>query len=215
VTEQVEHVDWDEVERRERRSGWPSYLVLTAVFVAITLLTGGFAFWKGRAGWVAVGVFVAAMALAQVVFVLRARSGQRARMLRFRYALRHRVDPGPDVREKVDVAARQLAGMGGLWWIFPLGPAGLLLGGRWDRPLLSVPAALVLVGATVGLAVYWRRMTAAARRWVADPPGPEREVPPPTRRERLTTGRGLTWLFVGMLVVGVLIGLVSALVFGD
>ncbi|UOY02748.1 hypothetical protein [Blastococcus sp. PRF04-17] len=215
MTETGESVDWAAVERRERRSGGPAFLVSAAFFAAIVLLTGRFVLREGSAAWLAVGIFLAGFALLQAVVVLRARTGPRARMLRFRYALRHRVDPGPGVRERVDVAARQLSGMRTLGWIFPLTPAALLLGARWDRPLTTVPAALVVAGATVAFVVHWRRTTAAARRWVADPPGPAREVPPPTRRERLTSGRGLLWLLVGTLVIGVGVGLVGVLVFGD
>jgi hypothetical protein len=215
VTEQADRIDWDEIERRERRTNWPAYLALVAVFVAIVLLSGRFAFWEGRAAWIALAVFLAIPLLLQLVAVLRPPTGPRARMLRFRYALIHRADPGPGVREKVDVAARQLAGMRWVLWLFPFAPLGMLLGARWDRPLTTVPAALVLVGGAALFVVYWLRMTTAARRWVADPPGPEREVPPPTRRERLTSGPAVKWTILGLVVVGVLIGLVSALVFGD
>jgi uncharacterized membrane protein len=218
VTEQVDEVDWDEVERRERRLGLVAFPVLVVVFASFVLLTGRYAFWEGRSAWVAVGGFLGIVLVAQVVAAARGRTGPRARMLRFRYALLHRVDPGPDVRGKVDVAARQMARMGWLWWVFPLTPASLLLGARWERPLTTVPAALLLVGATAWFVVYWRRMTAASRRWVASPPGPDREVPPPTRRERLMSGRGLKWLIIGLLgvvAVGLVVGLVMGFFFSD
>ena len=215
MTGQVEQVDWEAVERRERRMGTIGVPVLAAYFMALLLLTGRYAFWEGRAAWVALGVFVGVVLVVQVAAWFRRRTGPRVRMLRFRYALLHRVYPGPGVREKVDAAARQMAGMGWLAWFFPFGQLGLLLGGRWDQPLLSVPAALVVVGATAWFVLYWRRMTAAARRWVADPPGPDREVPPPTRRERLTSGRNLVWFFVGLIVVGVVAGLILGIFFSD
>jgi hypothetical protein len=208
MTEQVDEVDWDEVERREGRWGLVAFPVFAAVMVSFVLLSGRFLLWEGPAAWLALGVFLVVGLVLGLVSAVRTRSGPRARMLRFRYALLHRVDPGPGVREKVDVAARQFAGLGWLIWLFPLGPLGLLLGGRWDRPLFSVPAALVIVGATAWVVVYWRRMTTAGRRWVAHPPGPAREVPPPTRRERLTSGRGMKWLMVGIIAVGVVVGLV-------
>ena len=134
----VEQVHWSEVERGARRSALWAIVGFVAFFVSQALLTGGFAFWEGRAAWIAVGLFVAVGVVVQVVVVLRSRTSERAaRSLRFRYALLHRVDPGPGVREKVDVAARQLSTVGWLWWVFPLTPVSFLLQGRWDRPLVA------------------------------------------------------------------------------
>jgi hypothetical protein len=151
-----------------------------------------------------------------VVAVLRSRtSEQAARNLRFRHALLHRVDPGPGLREKVDVSARQLSTVGWLWWVFLLTPVSFLLQGRWDRPLVAVPAAVVLAGAVVAFVLWWRRSAAAARRWVADPPGPDRAVPSPSRRERWVSGRRLIWVFAVLFAGGVLGSLGAVLLLGD
>jgi hypothetical protein len=211
----VEQVDWSSVERDARRSAvWA--IGFAAFFASLVPLTGGFAFWEGRAAWIAVGLFVAVGIVVQLVVILRSRTSERAaRNLRFRYALLHRVDPGPGVREKVDLAARQLSTVGWLWWVFPLTPVSFLLQGRWDRPLVALPAAVVLVGAVVAFVLWWQRSAAAARRWVADPPGPHRAVPPPSRRERWVSGRRLVWVFVAVFALAVLGSLVLVLLPGD
>jgi len=215
VTEQADQLDWTEAERQARRSAVWSVLLAAVFFGSVVLLTGGFAFWEGRAAWIAVGLFVAPMVVLQVVGLVRSRTSERTRhALRFRYALLHRVDPGPGLRERVDVYARQLSTLGWLAWIFPLTPLSFLGAGRWDRPLVAVPAALVLVGISVAFAVWWRRSTVAARAWVADPPGPPREVPPPTRRERWGSGRGFVWLFLILFVVIVVASVAVVVVLG-
>jgi hypothetical protein len=212
----VEQVDWSAVERDARRSAVWAIVGFTAFFASLVPLTGGFAFWEGRAAWIVVGLFVAVGIVLQVLVLLRSRTSERAaRNLRFRYALLHRVDPGPGVREKVDLAARQLSTVGWLWWVFPLTPVSFLLQGRWDRPLVALPAAVVLVGAVVAFVLWWQRSAAAARRWVADPPGPHRAVPPPSRRERWVSGRRLVWVLVAVFALAVLGSLVLVLLPGD
>jgi hypothetical protein len=216
VSGSVEQVDWSAVERDARRSAVWAIVGFTAFFASLVPLTGGFAFWEGRAAWIVVGLFVAVGIVLQVLVLLRSRTSERAaRNLRFRYALLHRVDPGPGVREKVDLAARQLSTVGWLWWVFPLTPVSFLLQGRWDRPLVALPAAVVLVGAVVAFVLWWQRSAAAARRWVADPPGPHRAVPPPSRRERWVSGRRLVWVLVAVFALAVLGSLVLVLLPGD
>jgi hypothetical protein len=216
VSGSVEQVDWSAVERDARRSAVWAVVGFAAFFASLVPLTGGFAFWEGRTAWIVVGLFVAAGIVLQVALLLRSRTSERAaRNLRFRYALLHRVDPGPGVREKVDLAARQLSTVGWLWWVFPLTPVSFLLQGRWDRPLVALPAAVVLVGAVVAFVLWWRRSAAAARRWVADPPGPHRAVPPPSRRERWVSGRRLVWVLVAVFALAVLGSLVLVFLPGD
>jgi hypothetical protein len=66
---------------------------------------------------------------------------------------------------------------------------------------------------------WWRKRQAAAHRWLAEPPGPPRDVPPTTAAERWLTGRrGLLTTFggvvalvlVGSLVVGSLVAVIPA-----
>ncbi|MGY1847149.1 hypothetical protein [Blastococcus sp. SYSU DS1021] len=122
------------------------------------------------------------------------------------------MDPGPGLRERADVQARYQAGVGWLVWVLPAGPAALLPGARWDRPVSTVPAALLVAGGAVGLTVWWRRRVAWARRWLADPPGPPREVPPPGRAERwFTRPRTALLAMAAVLVIGLLAGLVAGL----
>jgi len=212
VTE-TRDVDWAGVERRGRRRNWLALVVVPLFFGAVVLLTGKYAFWEGSHAWWAVGGFVVYAAVLQVLSVatprLRARTGQ---AFRIQYALRHGVDPGPELREKTDRYARRMAGNGWLAWLFPFTPIGFLLGGRWNRPLLAVPAAIVLVAAAAAVLLWWRRQAAAARCWAEDPPGPERELPPLGAWERWLTGRRFMWLLLGFVVVTVLAGTVLALV---
>jgi hypothetical protein len=212
VTE-IQDVDWAEVERRGRRLNWLAFLGVPVFFAAIVLLTGGYALWKGTGAWAAVGALtlylVVMQALSIVVPRFRTRTGQ---AFRLQYALRHRVDPGPDLREKTDGYARRMAGNAWFVWLVPFLPLSFLLDGQWDRPLQAVPSAIVLVGSAVAMMLWWRRQARAARQWLADRPGPERDLPPLTRYERWLTGRRLIWLMVALVGLGVVLGLAVVLI---
>jgi hypothetical protein len=208
----TQDVDWAEVERRGRRLNAVALLALPTFFAAIVLLTGGYAFWTGSVAWVAVGVVVLYVVVIQALSVavprFRARTGPG---LRIQYALQHHIDPGPELRGKTDRYARRMAGNRWFAWLFPALPLSFVLDGRWDRPLQAVPAAFVLVGFAVGVMLWWRRQAVAGARWVADMPGPVRELPPPSRWERMLTGRRVGWAIGVLLVVGFVLGLVGAL----
>jgi hypothetical protein len=194
-------VDWAEVERRGRRSNWLALPAVPLFFGAVVLLTGKYAFWEGTQAWLAVGAFVVFAVVMQVLSMVvprfRARAGA---SFRIQYALRHRVDPGPELREKADRYAAQMAGNSWIAWLFPWWPIALVLTARWDAPARAVPSALVIVACVVALTVWWRRQTGAARRWVADPPGPARELAAPGRWARWMSGRRLLWLMLGVVV---------------
>ncbi|MDP5183010.1 hypothetical protein QOZ88_10195 [Blastococcus sp. BMG 814] len=183
------------------------------LFACLVTLQGRWAVWEGAAAWVAIGVLTAIVLIGQLVVLLSPRLRARsAGAHRIGHALRHRLDPGPELRERADVRARYQAGVGWLVWFVPLGPAGLPLGARWDRPVSTVPAALLVAGGAVGFVVWWRRRVEEARRWLADPPGPPREVPPPGRVERWSTRPRTALLAVAaVLVIGLLAGLVAGL----
>jgi hypothetical protein len=203
-------VDWGEVERRGRRNNWFALFAVPAFLGAVVALTGRYAFWEGGKAWLVVAAFfafgLAMQALNAVTPRLRARSGQ---AFRIQYALRHRVDPGPDLRDKADRYARRMAGMGWMAWFFPFAPVGFLIQGRWDHPLLAVPATVVLGGCVLALVLWWRRQTAAARRWVDDLPGPGREIPPLGRWERWMTGRRLMCIILAVVGFAAAIPLVT------
>ena len=206
-------VDWGEVERRGRRNNWFALFAVPAFLGAVVALTGKYAFWEGGKAWLVVAAFfafgLAMQALNAVTPRLRARSGQ---AFRIQYALRHRVDPGPDLRDKADRYARRMAGNGWLVWLFPFLPLSFLVNGHWDRPLQAVPSAIVIVGCAAALMLWWRRQAAAAARWLADRPGPERDLPPVTRYERWSTGRRFIWLMIALVALGVLLGLAGVLI---
>jgi hypothetical protein len=203
-------VDWTAVERRGRRLNWLALAAIPVFFGALVVLMGRFAFWEGSSAWLAVGAFVLYALVLQVLSAavprLRARTGQ---AFRIQYALRHRVDPGAELRAKTDSYARRMAANGWLAWLFPCTPIGFLLGARWDRPLLAVPAASVVVAAAVAVLLWWRRQAAAARRWVADAPGPDRNFPPLKAWERWTSGRRLLWMMLGFVLLAVLVSTVA------
>jgi hypothetical protein len=64
-----------------------------------------------------------------------------------------------------------------------------------------VPGAVVIVAAVVAITVWWRRQADAARRWLAEPPGPARTTPAPRRWETWMSGRRLLWLMLGVAAV--------------
>ena len=205
-------VDWTAVERRGRRWNWLGVLPLAGFFAAVVLLTGKYAFWEGSAAWVAISVFPVVVLALQLI--KRASPRVRARSaegLRMQYALRHHVDPGPGLRERTDVYARRMAGNGRLGWLLPFTPVGFLLQGRWDHPLLAVPSAFVVVAAVVALMLWWRRQTVAARQWWTDPPGPARDIAPPSRWERWIFGPRLGWVLIAIVVLAVVASLGAAL----
>ena len=209
-------VDWDEAERHGRRTDLLAAPLFGLLFASMVLLNGGeFAFVGGTAAWlvaaVPVLVVLLIIALQQTVTSMRARAAAGHRL---QYALREHVDPGPQLRTRLDVHARYLASVSWSVWVFPLPVVVLLLAARWDRPATTVPAAAVLLVLTIAFAIYWRRMILAAQRWVADPPGPPREVPPPGRAERWTTGLRPLIVIAGIVGVtafaaGLVIGLVD------
>jgi hypothetical protein len=59
----------------------------------------------------------------------------------------------------------------------------------------------VLVTGVVLWALFMRRLYAAARRWVADPPGPPRDMPAPRRWQSWISGWGFVWALLGVLAV--------------
>lgn len=207
-------VDWAAVERRAARRSALAVLPFTAVLAALVVVSGRFVFWEGAAAWTALGIWAA---LALVGYLVAPRlSGdplRLARAVRIQYAVRNRVDPGPELRTRADVQARYLAQTTWLFWLLPVTPIGLVLGADWERPYATVPAVLVIVGAALWFAWWWRRETAAAQRWVDDPPGPPREPPPLSRRERwLSRRRVLGFIAIGLVaavVAGLAIGLAA------
>ena len=206
-------VDWAAVDRRARRREPLLVLPVAGWFVALVALSGGFFLWHGAGAWWAVAGYLVVLGvilvLRRVVPRLRRTAGVARRI---QFALRHRVDPGPEARERTDVLARRQAALGWTTWSWPFFLAGLLTSGRWDRPAVAVPAAVVLLGLSGAGLLVVRRQVRDARRWVADPPGPARDVPPPNALERWTNGRRLVLAVVALALVGALGGvLISVL----
>jgi hypothetical protein len=204
VTEQTQ-VDWDDVETRARRRELLAVPVLLAVLGALFGLMGRFAFWEGRAAWIALAVYAGLFVVTLAVSRMRPELRDRQRgAYRLQHAVAHHVDPGPELRDKADALVRRLLALSwSRWWIYLVIPVGPLLTARWGRPLLTVPCALVVVSATVALALAMRRSQLTARRWAESPPGPPREIGPPVGWERWLTARrtGLVLLVLFLVAV--------------
>ncbi|WP_299957764.1 hypothetical protein [uncultured Modestobacter sp.] len=204
-------VDWTAVDRRGRRQDAVAVVCLTAFFASLVALTGGLGFVEGTAAWWALagylGFFAVLLVLQRTVPRMRRNA---VRGHRFMHALREHIDPGPELRDMADVYARRQARLRGVVWLFPLPVVGMLLGGRWDRPFLAVPAAVLLALLAAAGAGLVHRQVRAARRWVADPPGPIRDVAPPNGLERWTGGRRLVGLVVVCMLVAFAAGLLAA-----
>ena len=200
-------VDWSEVETRARRRELITIPVLLAVLVALFGLLGRFAFWEGRAAWVALAVYVALFAAILVVSRVRPRLRAKQRdAYRLLYAVAHHLDPGPSLRDKADALVRRQRALSWFrWWIYLVIPVGPLLTARWERPLVTVPSALVVAAATVALALFVRRAQRNARRWAESPPGPPREIGSPTGWERW-----LTWRRAGVVLLVLFLVTVAA-----
>jgi hypothetical protein len=215
MTTPTGEIDWEDAERRERRRDLLVAPGLIAFFAGIVLLTGGFGFWTGGTAWVVVGGILAVIGM-----IAAAQSGTRARArrsagYRIQAAMRHHVDPGPELRARADEQARHLTKVSWAGWLVLLGPLGVLLGGQWDRrPVAAAVGAVLVVGVAAGYVRWWRARLADARRWVADPPGPSREAPPPMTAGHWRTGRRGLALLVGLLLLGLVVWLAVALTAG-
>ncbi len=198
-------VDWTEVERRGRRR----LLALPALVIGLgasrVLLTGDYAGLHGTAArslLVAVAVAILTVPLAAgVSTTLRIRQDTAARV---QHALRAHVDPGPDLRARVDVLARRSLRLRWMGRALPVLPLSVLVQADWGRAS-ALPAAGVLVAAYAALAVWHHRQLAAARRWTAFPAGPSRPLPPVPWWEPWLGGRRLLALLAAYVLVVVLV----------
>jgi hypothetical protein len=217
VTEQAaeDQIDWSEVVRRARAREPRLAVALAAVTAGWAGASDRLVGAAGTAKWIVVAVyvlfFVALLVTQRLHPRMRARAGEGYRV---QYALREHVDPGPGLREKVDRQAAHLTRIVWFrWWLLLFIPTGVLVAAPWDdQPLIVVPSALVLVAGVVAWARSSRRLCAAARRWVADPPGPPREMPAPNRWERWISGWQFLWLFLFLLVAATGVAVVPSLV---
>lgn len=215
MTEQPEHIDWDEVERRAREREPLVTLTFIAVVAGWAGLSEQLFSFSGTAKWIVAAVYAGTFLLLLVAQRVHPRFRARnAEGYRLQYALRRHVDPGPELRGKVDRQAGHMARIVWFrWWLLLLLPVGPLIAAPWDRPLVTVPSALVLVAGVAAGALSMRRLYADARRWVSDPPGPPRELPPPRRWERWFSGWPFVWALVAIVLVTVAV--VLGLSLGD
>jgi hypothetical protein len=194
--------DWTAGERRERRLEGLLALVGLTVLVGWALLRLDLGSGSGRA-WLTGGALASLLGL--VVWVGSAGWRARKGSFRIRYAVRRHLDPGPEFRKAADAFAEQTAIGSWVIWLQPVIWAPQVVGGRWEEPGVAVPGLLLLVIGLVGVIVWNRRMAAASRRWLDDPPGPARAggwLPPP-ERPWTVTGRQAVLLVVLVGLVGV------------
>lgn len=199
-TGQVEAVDRDDAVRHERRRDVLLALMCFVAFPAFAVLrSDDQRFFVGAVGL----ALVAVLGMAAWTFH-GVRTGRTDRY-RALHALFAHTDPGPGLRTQTDELARQQAPS--RWW-FWLTPGALLLQavpGRWDEPVVALPAAAVLVAGLLPLTVHQYRLGRAAKRWLDDPPGPPRETDPgwvrPPRQQWASSRGQVTLLVVAVLAV--------------
>jgi hypothetical protein len=212
VSAPAEEIDWAEAVRAERRREWWTWPFLIAFFLGMVLVRRGFGLWSGAAGWLALAIYLVFFGVLITVSLLSRRLRERnATAYRLRAAVRRHVDPGPELRARADRMARYVASLGWVAWAFVLGPVGMTIGGRWDHPVPTAVGTVLLLGAAGSWSLWWLRWRAEGRRWLADPPGPPRELPPVTWVERWTTCRRVRWIVLAVLVVGIGGGLLVVL----
>lgn len=205
----------DDVDRTAVGRGrqWRRWLSLAAVMVCsaafVVVLSGSIPALLGPLGWAVVAAYLIACLVAD-------RQGRRpderrrsADARRIEHALREHLDPGPELRERADRQAQHLSRAGWSAPVFPLLLLTLLDDAPWDRPALAVPAVVVLAGGLGVLMLFVLRSARDARRWLADPPGPPRQLPPPLRWQRSI--RWVAVLGAIALFLGLVVGLVAEL----
>jgi hypothetical protein len=181
---------WAAGIRRERRS---EALLVLAELAALA----GFVLLRGDPATQLLSTWVAIAALTVILLRLQGSepcgAGRPARwpgrLPGSIYAVRAHVDPGDRMQEEADAYAEQRAQT---WWPWVL-PFWLLqlVGGRWREPAVAVPAVLLLVVGLAGMVCWYRRLAAAGRRWLDDPPGRAPRppyVPPPDQRPWTSPG---------------------------
>jgi len=202
-------IDRAEADRRARRAT----LLLPALVIALgatrVLLTGDYAGLHGTAArWLLMTIVVLVLAAPAAAAVVPALGARQAVAARTQYALREHLDPGPELRARVDVLARRSLRLCWMGRLLPLLPVSVLLQTDWDQDA-AVPAAAVLLVAYGALAIWHQRQVAAARRWTSTPPGPPRALPPTPWWEPWLGGRRLLCL-VGAYVLVVVAVLLTA-----
>ncbi|WP_222193678.1 hypothetical protein [Modestobacter italicus] len=173
----------------DRPSAWQAWAVppaATAYTAALVIAQGGrFPALLGPLGWWLVGAVAVVSLLVTAVTRLRGPGHRQVAARRIQHALRAHVDPGPELRERADRQARHLAGQRWAAPFFLVVPLLFVDAAPWDRPVLAGAALAVLVAAFAAIAVTTARSGRDARRWLADPPGPPRPLPPAAPWQRV------------------------------
>jgi hypothetical protein len=162
-------VDWPAGIRRERRYEAvlvAAELVALAGYVLIRrdpATVPGYA-WAIQAALVVLFLWTQGVNLRGLVGLPRG-----AEEYRLRSAIRQHVDPGDGLRDATDAYAERRAGT----WYFFLLILWLpqLVHGRWSHAAAAIPGAVLLLSGVAGTILWYRRLAAACRRWLADPPG--------------------------------------------
>lgn len=200
--------DWTAALRRERRSEALLVLAELSALTGYVLLRRNPASLPAYAWPVLGGVTLVWLGLQGLN--LKGLVGLPGGSQRYRIpsAVRAHVDPGPGLQEDADTYAERRARV---WWLWVL-PFWLfrLVGGRWHDPAVAVPASLLLVAGLAGMIVWYRRLAAACRRWLDDPPGHAPRAayaaPPDQRPWTITTRQGALLVLLVLATVGTLVG---------
>ncbi|MQA34212.1 hypothetical protein [Modestobacter roseus] len=166
----------------DRPPAWQAWAVpplATAYAAALVVVQGGN--WPallGPLGWWLVGCVAVVSLLGTGVTRLREPAPRQVAARRIQHALRAHVDPGPELRERADRQAASLAGHRWVAAFLVVAPLLFVDSAPWDRAVLAGVAVAALVVLFAALAVTVARSARDARRWLTDPPGPPRVLPP-------------------------------------
>lgn len=195
----------------DRPPAWQAWAVppaATAYTAALAVAQGGT--WPallGPLGWWLVGAVAVASLLVTSVARLRGPGHRQVVARRVQHALRVHADPGPELRARADRQARHLAGQRWAAPFFLVVPLLFVRSAPWDRPVLAGLAVGVLVVTFVAIAFTTARSGRDAQRWLADPPGPPRPLPPAAPWQRVAPV--VTAVGGACIVASFLIGLVA------
>ena len=171
-------IDWSAGVRRERRREAEGFLLLVAALGALVVVLLDLSSGEDRDVAIVVAAGLALTVVGAAAWFTAGLLGGRTDRYRAAYALVEHLDPGPGARGPADRLARRHAESRRRAWTLPVVGVYAVISGRWDHLVTTLPATVV-IALCLGLAAWRLHGTGtAARRWLADPPGPPRITDP-------------------------------------